>query len=106
MDFGCYQIMDVTTGLYSTGGGSPHFTRRGKIWSSLAFLTAHLTHQMSDRTVYFYDANMRRSDPHTYTDEELLSSIPETWVVVNNRTEILSTAREHAKTHCKQFKEN
>lgn len=37
-----YKIQRKSDGLYSTGGSSPGFTRRGKTWSSIGALKGHL----------------------------------------------------------------
>lgn len=38
-----YKIQDSKTGLFSTGGVCPRFTKSGKIWSRLNFVMSHLT---------------------------------------------------------------
>ena len=38
-----YKIRDRNTGLYSTGGVRPAWTAKGKTWSTLAPVKAHLS---------------------------------------------------------------
>jgi hypothetical protein len=37
-----YQIQDASTGLYSTGGCNPRWTRKGKVWKTPAHVVSHL----------------------------------------------------------------
>ena len=37
-----YKIRDLSTGLYSTGGSHPRWTKRGKVWHTLGTLKLHL----------------------------------------------------------------
>lgn len=46
-----YKIMRLKDGLYSTGGTSPRFAPRGKVWRNIGFLKNHL-HQVDDNLVY------------------------------------------------------
>ena len=39
-----YKIRNIETGLYSTGGMFPRWTRAGKTWSGLGPLRSHLGH--------------------------------------------------------------
>lgn len=38
-----YKIRNKETGLYSTGGSIPRWTKVGKSWNNLAHLNSHLT---------------------------------------------------------------
>lgn len=38
-----YKIRNKTSGLFSTGGSSPGFTKVGKTWSTIGYLKSHLT---------------------------------------------------------------
>lgn len=38
-----YKIRDRNTGLFSTGGVTPSWTKRGKTWNSEGALKSHLT---------------------------------------------------------------
>jgi hypothetical protein len=40
-----YKIRDMTTGLFSTGGNRPTWSKRGKVWYSIGTLKTHLTMQ-------------------------------------------------------------
>lgn len=40
-----YKIRDMVTGLYSSGGNLPHFTKKGKMWKRLCDVKSHLTLQ-------------------------------------------------------------
>ena len=37
-----YKIRDNTTGLYSTGGHTPRFTKAGKLWAHIGHVKSHL----------------------------------------------------------------
>ncbi len=45
-----YKIQDTKTGLFSTGGSCPSFTKNGKCWSSRGALKAHLTQYVNTNT--------------------------------------------------------
>jgi len=36
-----YRIKNQTTGLYSTGGENPHWTKKGKLWTLAGALKNH-----------------------------------------------------------------
>ena len=38
-----YKIQRISDGLFSTGGITPDFSKKGKIWSALGHVTSHLT---------------------------------------------------------------
>jgi len=50
-----YKIRDKKTGLFSTGGQNPKWTRNGKAWSSEGSLKSHLTQHVQG----VYDYNLR-----------------------------------------------
>lgn len=66
MDIKAYKIRDKVTGLFSTGGMSPKWTKRGKTWSQLNHIKTHLKQFIRD------SAYMK----------EYINNIPETWQVV------------------------
>lgn len=37
-----FRVKNLRTGLYSTGGGYPSWTKRGKLWTSKGALKNHL----------------------------------------------------------------
>lgn len=37
-----YKIRSKTTGLYSTGGGNPSFTKKGKTWNQPGHVSTHI----------------------------------------------------------------
>lgn len=37
-----FKIRDIATGMFSTGGTSPHFTKKGKVWAAPNHVSAHL----------------------------------------------------------------
>jgi hypothetical protein len=59
-----YKIRDINTGLFSTGGRYPRWTKTGKTWSCEGHVKAHLT---------------------MYSDKEYnkkQNTIPENWEVI------------------------
>src|ERR1700743_3970380 len=38
-----YKLRDKATGLFSTGGTNPRWTKKGKVWTSAGALKSHLT---------------------------------------------------------------
>ncbi len=38
-----YKIKDTKTGLYSTGGVNPKFTKKGKVWNNIGHVKSHIT---------------------------------------------------------------
>lgn len=37
-----YKIRDLATGLFSTGGSTPRWSKRGKVWTNLGHVKRHL----------------------------------------------------------------
>lgn len=66
MDIKAYKIQDKVTGLFSTGGMSPKWTKRGKTWSQLNHIKTHLKQFISDSSYM----------------KEWINNIPESWQVV------------------------
>lgn len=52
-----YKIQRTTDNLFSTGGTYPKFTKKGKIWSAINHVTAHLTGCVHDN--YYEQRNYR-----------------------------------------------
>lgn len=44
-----YKIRNKKTGLYSTGGKFPDWTKNGKSWSTLGHIAAHLSQHVGER---------------------------------------------------------
>lgn len=66
-----FKIKDSITGLFSTGGCDPSWTKRGKTWNGINHVKTHLR-QFCDY----------KNTP-TGTDWRVkVNNIPETWVVV------------------------
>lgn len=65
-----YQIKDKNTGLFSTGGMSPRWTKKGKIWKGTGPLRAHLNQFI--HTDY-------RSPMYPYPK---INKIPDNWEIV------------------------
>jgi hypothetical protein len=65
-----YKIRDKNTGKFSTGGTRPGWTKRGKAWSTLGYLKAHLAQvdSPSRRTAY----GPPPTGPHPYVDAEIV----------------------------------
>ncbi|RWZ87300.1 MAG: hypothetical protein EO766_12305 [Hydrotalea sp. AMD] len=51
-----YKIRSATTGLYSSGGNSPKFTKTGKVWRARNHLTCHLN-QLDRHGRHTYEQN-------------------------------------------------
>ena len=49
-----YKIRDKETGLFSSGGSSPHWTKNGKRWSTLGYLHSHLNQFKNGYRIEFY----------------------------------------------------
>ena len=45
-----YKVQDMQTGLFSTGGYCPNWTRNGKIFSRLSAVKSHLRIMRGDKT--------------------------------------------------------
>ena len=70
-----WKIRKRGTGLFSTGGASPRFTKAGKIWATRGHIMAHL------RT-YAESAAFQQRHPKPRDDAELLRYLPDDWEVV------------------------
>ena len=83
-----FKIRDKNTGLYSTGGMSPRWTKRGKTWNQLNHLKTHLRQFLQHPRKY----------NGSYMDVDwkiLINNIPESWEVVKikiveSETELLN----------------
>ena len=49
-----YKIRHKITGLYSRGGETPFWNKKGKTWSSLAHLKRHIAGVIDSRQTYLY----------------------------------------------------
>lgn len=47
-----YKIRHISDGLYSTGGETPRFNTKGKVWNAYGHVTSHLTQVHSKTKVY------------------------------------------------------
>lgn len=65
-----FKVKDTKTGLYSTGGYHPSWTKQGKSWESLGSVTSHL--RLYARG---YSWSRKRG-------QNVQNQIPDTWVVV------------------------
>lgn len=61
-----YKVKDSNTNKYSTGGMTPGWTSRGKVWNGLGAVKAHLRQFVSD-------AEYRK---------HYKNSIPDNWIVL------------------------
>lgn len=70
-----YKIRNKKTGLYSTGGTSPKFTKSGKTWSQLSHLKNHLNQAIV--TIWKRDGNSQhvklQNDFDAYRDCEIVT---------------------------------
>lgn len=62
-----YKIKDTNTGLYSTGGSNPRWTKKGKTWSARNHVTCSLSQG------FIRDSEYRR---------KYENNIPSSWVIV------------------------
>jgi hypothetical protein len=67
-----FKIRSKTTGLFSTGGTSATFTTKGKTWTGMGPLKAHL------RQYFKY----KRKSEGGYEWRKLVNNIPTDWEVV------------------------
>ncbi len=80
MELKVFKIKDSETGLFSTGGYSPNWTKRGKTWSQINHVKTHLRQHCNTKIVKL------GKDPRGYDDvkdyKTVSNNIPETWVIV------------------------
>jgi len=50
-----YKIRDIKTGLFSSGGMYPSWSKNGKIWSTLGKMSSHLKY-FDENKVLFWEA--------------------------------------------------
>jgi hypothetical protein len=62
-----YKIKDTLTGLYSTGGSKPKWTKKGKTWSAKNHVTCSLSQGFISDSKY---------------QKEYKNDIPSSWVIV------------------------
>lgn len=61
-----YKITDPETGLFSTGGSDPKWTKKGKIWRTLGALKNHLNIVQMERWVGPWSGQRRREQFNPY----------------------------------------
>lgn len=71
-----YKIRDSVTGLWSRGGESARFTKRGKVWTSRGHLLAHLVQYLK------YDYHGAFYTPTGQSHRRFINHIGATWEVV------------------------
>lgn len=57
----CYKIRDSETGLWSSGGTSPRFTKSGKAWACRGHLLNHLAQHQANESYYTKAKHIPRS---------------------------------------------
>ena len=60
-----FKIRHIGTGLFSTGGTEPRWTKRGKTWATLGYVKSHLS-LIDDCRGYY-------RKPHPYVDCEVVT---------------------------------
>ena len=71
----CYYKIINNEGLFSTGGYSPHFSKKGKIWKKISHLKAHLN---QGRVKMYYseaDCKIIKYDMQIQEDENFCISL-------------------------------
>lgn len=73
-----YMIRRITDGLFSSGSSYPHFSKRGKMWSAIGSLKAHMLMVMERCDVVDYNDTFHPDkfyDGHNpYKDCEIVES--------------------------------
>jgi len=78
MQITIFKIKDSTTGLFSTGGTCPRWTKRGKTWNQINHVKAHLR-QFCSYKVTKHSKNSWEVEKDYNT---LVNNIPKSWVIV------------------------
>jgi hypothetical protein len=52
-----YKVRNKETGLFSTGGMTPSFNKRGKTWTQINHVKSHLTQFRSSSNISYYSRN-------------------------------------------------
>lgn len=53
-----YKIRNKTTGLFSTGGAYPRWTKRGKVWTATHHIRSHLKSNAEYKKNFYADAEV------------------------------------------------
>jgi len=53
-----YKIRHKETGLYSSGGAYPRWTKRGKVWYALHHIAAHLRLNSDHKKIFYGNAEI------------------------------------------------
>jgi len=86
-----YKIKDTNTGLFSTGGMSPRWTKNGKVWNSIGSLKCHLRQFMATKKV-------KDTSGYYVTDWKVLyNKIPHNWEVIE--IELVEKANIYISAH-------
>lgn len=88
-----YKIKDKDTGLYSTGGMEPSWTKRGKTWNQINFVKIHLRQFCSDRRVT--KETMNKPVWEREWENKWANRIPLNWLVVELSTQGIVEVEAH-----------
>ena len=72
-----YKIRRKSDGLFSKGGSTPHFNKKGKIWKQRGHLTSHINQLWNDGIGYSHNHHRNWNEPamspsHVYVDCEIV----------------------------------
>lgn len=76
-----YKIKDENTGLFSTGGIEPKWTKRGKTWSQLNHVKNHLRLFCSD-SEWVTNTDQRELRWQGKLVKRWINNIPSNWIVI------------------------
>lgn len=95
-----YRIRN-TEGLYSTGGSSPKFTKRGKIWTNIGHVKSHI--HMLDK----YGRATYRNECHlqTYFITETITDVKPIFVLMEELDAINRTKEQAARDESRSRRE-
>lgn len=97
-----YKIQDSSTGLWSNGGTSPYFTKRGKVWTSRGALLNHLVQFLERRYVAYNQNEYVYKYINTLRDEWLVFDITNPLLIGIKATEFVKAAPSYDKWMARQ----
>lgn len=80
MELKVFKIKDSVTGLFSTGGMSPNWTKRGKTWNQINHVKTHLRQHCSYKVIK--PATPPRFHDSVKDYKTMTNNIPSNWIIV------------------------
>lgn len=76
--FEFYKIYDPATGLFSSGGSMPKFSKRGKTWQNIGHVKSHVSLVSPSKMVHYTACELHKYTPEGTEATPMLDFLRET----------------------------